>query len=62
MSRPDGVGDAEAEQRRFRADVHNHLHHVNDPDVLLDQELYILGKMDMEEYQAYLLFKHGKGG
>ena len=62
MSRPNGVGNAEAEQRRSQADVHNHLHHVIDPDVLVDQQLYTLGKMGMEEYQAYLLFKHGKSG
>jgi len=30
-------------------------------DVWEDYMLYIMGKMDLEEYQAYLLFKHSRG-
>ncbi|ATX78536.1 hypothetical protein Ga0123461_0083 [Mariprofundus aestuarium] len=62
MRRPDGVDYAESEKRRAQADAHNKLHSISSPDVLIDQQLYILGKMDMEEYQSYLLFKHSKSG
>ncbi len=62
MQRPNSVGNAESEKRRAQADAHNKLHPISDPDALIDQQLYILGKMDMEEYQAYLLFKYSKSG
>ena len=62
MQRPDGVDYAESEKRQAQADAHNKSHSISDPDVLIDQQLYILGKMDMEEYQSYLLFKHSKSG
>jgi len=62
MQRQDGIDKRESEKRRLQADAHNQQHDINDPDVLSDQLLYILGKMDMEEYQAYLLFKHSSTG
>lgn len=60
MARPDGVTAEEASQRRQLAELHNSTNAISDPDTLLDQQLYILGKMDLEEYQAYLVFKHGR--
>ncbi|NWF38866.1 hypothetical protein F3F96_06925 [Mariprofundus sp. NF] len=62
MQRQNGVDRLESEKRRIQADSHNQQHDISDPEVLHDQQLYILGKMDMEEYQAYLLFKHSSPG
>ena len=59
MERDCGVDEAECERRR--AMVRNHyLQEGTEPDAerLADYELYILGKMDIEEYQQYLLFKY----
>ena len=35
-----------------------------DAEALADQELYIQGRMDLEEYRDYLLFRlmYGEGG
>jgi len=55
----DAIIDAnESGQRRAIADAHNQKHGMNDASVLVDQQLYIQGKMDLEEYQHYLQFKH----
>jgi len=62
MLRQNGVDKLESEKRRLQAEAHNQQHDITDPDILRDQQLYILGKMDMEEYQAYLLFKHSSMG
>lgn len=59
MARSTTIDLVEAERRQAQASEHNDRHEIADPDVLTDQQLYIQGKMDMEEYQAYLLFKHG---
>jgi len=48
----------ESERRQLLADAHNKKENMFDPDLLADQQLYIQGKMDVEEYQNYLLFKH----
>jgi len=49
---------AESDRRKILADSHNRKENMFDPDVLADQQLYIQGKMDVDEYQNYLLFKH----
>ena len=56
------ITEQESLQRQKTANAHNHLHAVTDPDLLQDQQLYILGKMEIEEYQDYLLFKHSNPG
>jgi len=48
----------ESARRRSLAAAHNSEHGITDADTLADQELYILGKMELQEYQDYLLFKH----
>jgi len=62
MQRPQGVDGAEMHQREQRARKHV-LQEGKQPvgDVWEDYMLYIMGKMDLEEYQAYLLFKYSKG-
>ena len=59
MSRKGGVSEEESEYRRKMVRAH-HLAEGTEPDAdtLADYELYILGKMDVDEYQQYLLFKH----
>ncbi len=59
MQRADGVGAEESERRRQTVRSH-HAAEGTEPDAetLADYELYILGKMEMDEYQQYLLFKH----
>ncbi|NWF35443.1 hypothetical protein [Mariprofundus sp. KV] len=51
-----------SEQRQQAAACHNIQEGVTDSDTLLDQQLYIRGKMELDEYQEYLLFKHGQAG
>ena len=58
MQRESTVSPEEELARRNKAHAHNQLNGIHDPDALADQELYILGKMDLQEYEAYLLFKH----
>jgi len=58
MQRESLIDAAESDQRRAIADAYNRQHSITDADTLADQKLYIQGKMDMEEYQDYLLFKH----
>ncbi|MDX8394919.1 MAG: hypothetical protein R8K22_00730 [Mariprofundaceae bacterium] len=59
MQRPDGVDTSESDKRRELArNYQMQQDNAPDADVLVDQELYILGKMDIEEYQEYLVFKH----
>ena len=60
MQRSDG-GDAEESERRRQTVRTHHVDEGTEPDAetLADYELYILGKMDVDEYQQYLLFKHG---
>jgi len=59
MQRPASIEASESEQRAELARTHNRSRQITDPDTLRDQQLYIQGKMDLEEYQNYLLFKHG---
>ena len=65
MLRPSLISDAEIEQRRTIAELH-HANQLASGEPVMetpasDQELYILGKMDIEEYQAYLVFKANEG-
>ena len=60
MQRPDSIERATSEQRALQAAEHNQQHEISDPELLLDQQLYIRGKMDIQEYEAYLLFKHSQ--
>ena len=60
MQRPSLCDADESRQRQSLADAHNQQNKICDPNVLADQELYIQGKMDKDEYQDYLLFKHAK--
>ena len=59
MGRDCGVDEAESERRRKMVQNY-HLQEGVEPDAerLADYELYILEKMDIEEYQQYLLFKY----
>jgi hypothetical protein len=58
MQRESLCDEAESNRRQALADAHNQ--HIHDADTLADQQLYIQGKMDKDEYQDYLLFKHSK--
>jgi len=58
MQRESQLSDAEVQQRQSIADAHNASNGISDAETLADQQLYILGYMEIEEYQAYLLFKH----
>jgi len=60
ISRVEGISKQESETRQKLADTHNRQNGTTDLDALEDQQLYICGKMDIEEYQDYLLFKHSK--
>ncbi len=62
MSRSGTVDQQESEMRQKSAALHNQQNNISDPDVVLDQQLYILGKMEIDEYQNYLLFKHSRSG
>jgi len=61
MQRKNSVSAIEAGQRRAKAVLHYAQQQVQpNADILADHELYILGKMDMQEYEQYLLFKHSQ--
>lgn len=59
MLRESNISEVEIMQRRALAAKH-YAAENNQPnaETLADHELYILGKMDMQEYEQYLLFKH----
>ena len=59
MLRESNISEVEISQRRALAAKHYATESVQpDAETLADHELYILGKMDMQEYEQYLLFKH----
>ena len=59
MQRISDISETEIAQRRVMASKHYATEKVMpDADTLADHELYILGKMEMHEYEQYLLFKH----
>ncbi|WP_038247124.1 hypothetical protein [Ghiorsea bivora] len=61
MQREHSVSDVEIASRRKQAEAHYEKEGVTpDADTLADHELFILGKMDMQEYEQYLLFKHSQ--
>lgn len=47
-------------QRQAIADAHNACNDIRDAVLLADQQLYIQGYMELEEYQRFLLLRHGK--
>jgi hypothetical protein len=57
MQRPSAIAADEVERRRVVAAAHHRAHGQPDADALADQELYILGKMALDEYRDYLIFK-----
>ncbi len=62
MLRESNISEADINQRRALAAKHYAAESVQpDAETLADHELYILGKMDMQEYEQYLLFKHHPG-
>ena len=59
MRRESNISESEITQRRTQALRHYQQEEVMpDADTLADHELFILGKMDMSEYEQYLLLKH----
>ncbi len=61
MQRENGVSEEESARRRALAEAHYAQEGVQpDEDIWADHELYILGKMEIEEYEQYLLFKHSQ--
>jgi len=58
MQRDSAIDAAEISRRRDIATAHNRQHQIDDAEILADQELYIQGKMPLNEYQQYLQFKH----
>jgi len=57
MARPGSIDRAEIELRKATAAAFNRQHGIVDADRLADQELYIQGKMEIEEYSRYLACK-----
>jgi hypothetical protein len=57
MQRPVTIDDGEVRRRRAIAEDHHRRHGMPDADTLADQELFILGKMELDEYRDYLIFK-----
>jgi len=60
MGRPSLLDEAGVRQRQAIADAHNACNGITDPAILADQQLYVQGRMEIEEYERYLLFKYGK--
>jgi hypothetical protein len=61
MKRANGVDEDESGRRRKMLQLHQLEGGVEaDADARADYELYILGKMEIEEYQKYLFLKHSK--
>jgi len=61
MKRENSVDAAASKHRREKVRQHQLQEGVEvDSDTLADYELYILGKMEVEEYQSYLYFKHSE--
>ncbi len=59
MLRESEISEAEITQRRALAAKHYAAENMMpDVEALADHDLYILGKMELVEYEQYLLFKH----
>ena len=60
MQRQTALSEVEISNRKAMAAAHYAQEHITpDAETLADHDLYILGKMDLEEYEQYLLLKHG---
>jgi len=59
MRQPSRISRAESMRRAAIAAQHNAREGIVDADTLADQQLYIQGKLTLQEYQQYLLLKHG---
>jgi hypothetical protein len=57
MQRSSVIDTVEIGRRRAIAAAHHRRHGMPDADTLADQELFILGKMELDEYRDYLIFK-----
>jgi hypothetical protein len=57
MRRSSTIAADEVARRRAIAAAHHRTQGQPDADALADQELYILGKMALDEYRDYLIFK-----
>ena len=57
MRRATTIAAEEIRRRRAVAEAHHRAQGLPDADALADQELYILGKMALDEYRDYLIFK-----
>jgi len=55
------LSPAEVAERQRLADTHNAANDITDEGTLMDQQLYIQGFMDLDEYQQYLLLKYSRG-
>ena len=64
LARAMGVDAAEQWRRRETASAHHRQFGLPDAEALADQELFIRGLMDLDEYCDYLLFRqmYGEGG
>ena len=62
MLRESAISEVVQQERRAKAAQHYAAGQKPDSDTLADHELYILGKMEMDEYEQYLLFKHSPKG
>jgi len=63
MLRESAISEVVQQERRAQAAQHYAAADAApDADTLADHELYILGKMEMAEYEQYLLFKHSPKG
>ena len=61
MQRENMISQYETDKRRAQAQqFYAQDTSPPDSDILADHELFILGKMDLEEYEQYLLFKHSQ--
>ena len=60
MQRQSTLSEVEISNRKTMAAAHYAQENITpDAETLADHDLYILGKMDLEEYEQYLLLKHG---
>ncbi|MDQ7004528.1 MAG: hypothetical protein Q9N67_06275 [Ghiorsea sp.] len=60
VQRQTTLSEVEISNRKAMAAAHYAQENITpDAETLADHDLYILGKMDLEEYEQYLLLKHG---
>ncbi len=61
MLRVTAIDRGEIERRRLQAEAFYARHGRPDEDMLADHELFIQGKMERDEYEEYLAWKHAPG-